>query len=340
MEHSLGSDGLEAIAQSVLLRCEYLSFMLGSDAPSTARTGLVGLNRTIYSLATRYLGDPVEPYVINPDALANRALSWYLAKYLPALVNVSQFVQRELNDGLLTPCCLHSGAPFLHNALSDWTQLDIAGAVSTALRRFWENPPTSGTDSDAWPDYAARAPGVGIEQRELDGLFARMKGRSASQAEPITLEPDPSKVPAASPNTGSPDQPGANAASNDTPEDRGNASVPSNTPPASVDTNTLESSTGNAESGKVRIRKLDAAIAQAKKKAVDSNSRQSVWDALYKMAASENRPDPLLGVDEGSIKWLDSDGQDHEVQFFTKKNLGDRLYRDRRRAEKARAKTR
>ncbi|WP_183406486.1 hypothetical protein [Burkholderia pseudomallei] len=74
MEDPLSSDKLKAIAQSVLLRCEYLATMFGSDAPMTARTGLVTLNRTIYLLATRYLGDPVEPFVLSADIRANRDL--------------------------------------------------------------------------------------------------------------------------------------------------------------------------------------------------------------------------------------------------------------------------
>ena len=74
MDDPLGGGKFEAIEQLVVLRCEYLSAMFGSDAPSTARTGLVSLNRTIYLLATRYLDSPVEPFVLKPDVRAHRAL--------------------------------------------------------------------------------------------------------------------------------------------------------------------------------------------------------------------------------------------------------------------------
>lgn len=293
MGHSLGSDGLEAIAQSVLLRCEYLSFMLGSDAPSTARTGLVGLNRAIYSLATCYLGDPVEPYVLNPDARANRALSWYLAKYLPALVNVSQFVQRELNDGLLTPCCLLSGAPFPHNALRDWTQLDIAGTVSAALRRFWEDPPTSGTNSDVWPDYAARAPGVGIERRELDGLFARMKGRSAGQAGPPT-----------STDTGLPDSSAVNASNDDPPADNDAPPVADNTVHATKNSS-LSKKGGEARAAKYTTIR-DYALQLANKRQFPSQRQavKAIAPDVLKFAKDHGVP---LSADRAEItigEWL------------------------------------
>ncbi|CAJ6125616.1 Uncharacterised protein [Burkholderia pseudomallei] len=173
MEDPLSSDKLKAIAQSVLLRCEYLATMFGSDAPMTARTGLVTLNRTIYLLATRYLGDPVEPFVLSADIRANRTLVWY-QHYLKALINVSQVVQSAIDEGQLTPRCLVSRVPFPRETLTDWTTRDIADAVSSAARTFWESPPAGGTDSPAWPDHAARAPGVGIDQRELSDWGAKV----------------------------------------------------------------------------------------------------------------------------------------------------------------------
>ena len=160
-----------------------------------------------------------------------RSLVWY-QQYLTALVGVSQFIQRALDDRLWTPCCLLSGAPFPHDALSDWTQLDIAGAVSAAARTFWENPPTSGADSEAWPDYVARAPGVGIEQRELDGLFAGTMGRSVTPAEPSASEPNLSSngPPPVSTGTGLlPDPPAINASCS-AHADHDAPSVPANAP--------------------------------------------------------------------------------------------------------------
>jgi hypothetical protein len=92
--------------------------------------------------------------------------------------------------------------------------------------------------------------------------------------------------------------------------------------------------------GRGRTSKMDAVIAQARKGATDPDDTQSVWDALYKLADSKDRPAPLLGVADGSIKWLDQNGEGEVVKVLTKKILRDRLFRAKDRAAKERVETR
>jgi len=84
--------------------------------------------------------------------------------------------------------------------------------------------------------------------------------------------------------------------------------------------------------GKGRTSKMDAVIALARKSATDPDDTQSVWDALYKLADSKDRPAPLLGVADGSIKWLDQNEEGEVVKVLTKKMLRDRLSRAKDRA--------
>jgi len=75
---------------------------------------------------------------------------------------------------------------------------------------------------------------------------------------------------------------------------------------------------------------LRAVIDIAKKNAVKPDDHQSVWAALTSLADSDKRPPPLLGfVDGEGVKYQNDDG----VKFLTKKNLLDRLGRERKRSK-------
>lgn len=66
---------------------------------------------------------------------------------------------------------------------------------------------------------------------------------------------------------------------------------------------------------------LDLEIKMAMDKALNANSVHSVWGELVKLA--ESRIGCLLGCDEDSVKY----SQGAEVQYFSKKNLRDRMGR-------------
>lgn len=85
-------------------------------------------------------------------------------------------------------------------------------------------------------------------------------------------------------------------------------------------------SAGNAPN-KARRNLLSPVIEAAQREAENSLDAPAVWASLTQMAMAGKRP--LLGITEEGIKWLDAND---ESQFFTLKNLRDRLHRSKRRA--------
>ena len=83
----------------------------------------------------------------------------------------------------------------------------------------------------------------------------------------------------------------------------------------------------NDKPGTRRADLMTAVIDKARKVATDPNDTNSVWASLVKIAESQDRPPPLLGfVDEEGVKYQG----EKVVQFFTLKNLRDRMDRARK----------
>lgn len=76
---------------------------------------------------------------------------------------------------------------------------------------------------------------------------------------------------------------------------------------------------------KTRTRHLDAEIGEARRRALEPNDFNNVWTELVKMA--EAKVGCLLGMAEGEVKFKDGD----DVKFFKRKQLRDRMWRDKNR---------
>lgn len=79
---------------------------------------------------------------------------------------------------------------------------------------------------------------------------------------------------------------------------------------------------------KSRTHALDAVIKLAEKQALAPDDTSSIYAALVKLAASEDRPAPLLGyADDEGVKYQGTDGN---ICFYKRKNLSDRRSRKKR----------
>ena len=94
--------------------------------------------------------------------------------------------------------------------------------------------------------------------------------------------------------------------------------------PAPVGT---ESASGVIHSTKARRDLMAPAIETAQRECMDEFDAPAVWAVLVHMAGAGKSP--LMGVSDEGIKWQDAND---EPQFFTLKNLRDRLRRSHRRA--------
>lgn len=77
-----------------------------------------------------------------------------------------------------------------------------------------------------------------------------------------------------------------------------------------------------------RTNDLAAIIKRAKRDAANPNDASSVWAEMVKLAElpSEERPAPMIGVENGEIRYLASNG---EIKFFTRAALYKRMARAR-----------
>lgn len=83
---------------------------------------------------------------------------------------------------------------------------------------------------------------------------------------------------------------------------------------------------------KTRIHPLDAVIGLATKTALAKDDHQSVWAELVKLAESEARPAPLAGYSSDGIQYKGKVYEEkQEFDIYTKKNLRDKMARDKAR---------
>jgi hypothetical protein len=83
---------------------------------------------------------------------------------------------------------------------------------------------------------------------------------------------------------------------------------------------------------KTRTHALDAVIGLATKTALASEDHHSVWAELVKLAESKGRPAPLAGYSSDGIQYRGKLYEEkQEFDIYTKKNLRDKMARDRAR---------
>jgi hypothetical protein len=82
---------------------------------------------------------------------------------------------------------------------------------------------------------------------------------------------------------------------------------------------------GRVHSTNRRTNALRAVIEQAKLAAVDASDWANVWNELVKIAASDQRPAPLLGYTEGEGVKYQNDNEKKPVAFLTRQALRKRL---------------
>lgn len=81
-----------------------------------------------------------------------------------------------------------------------------------------------------------------------------------------------------------------------------------------------------------RSHTLDAVIRLAAKTAVAPDDHQSVWAELVTLAESENKPAPLAGYSSDGIQYKGKTYEEkQEFDIYTKKNLRDKMARDKAR---------
>lgn len=76
---------------------------------------------------------------------------------------------------------------------------------------------------------------------------------------------------------------------------------------------------------------LNAVIRKAKQSALDADDTESVWAELVKMAEDAPKPPPLVGYSSDGVQYKGNSYNNTGVaDVFTKKNLSDRMRRERR----------